>query len=108
MAKKKALPKKATKKVTPKKATPKKKESKKESLDFSLVFVGSGSKKDDFDITLDIKGNSLSLGVALGQLMTEDKNLEDVFRVAIDYYVQVINKKVKPISKVLKGKKPKK
>jgi hypothetical protein len=40
--------------------------------------------------------------------MTEDKNLEDVFRVAIDYYVQVINKKVKPISKVLKGKKPKK
>jgi hypothetical protein len=112
MATKKTTPKKATKKVTPKKATSKKatskkKVSKKESLDFSLVLLGTGSK-DNFDITLDIKGNSLSLGVALGQLMTEDKNLEAVFKVAVDYYMRLMNKKVKPISKVVKGKKPKK
>ena len=112
MATKKTTPKKATKKVTPKKATSKKatskkKVSKKENLDFSLTLIGSGSK-ENFDITLDIKGNSLSLGVALGQLMTEDKNLEGVFKVAVDYYMRIMNKKIKPITKVVKGKKSKK
>ena len=48
------------------------------------------------------------MGVALGQLITEDKKLEGVFRVAIDYYMKVINKKVKPIAKVQKAKSKKK
>ena len=102
----------ATKKKTQvkkivKKATPKKKVKKDKSLDFSFIFLGKGSK-DDFDLKLDIKGNLLAMGVALGQLITEDKKLEGVFRVAIDYYMKVINKKVKPIKKVQKAKSKKK
>lgn len=90
-----------------KNATPKKKVTKNESLDFALILLGKGSK-DSFDVKLDIKGNALSLGVALGQLITEDKKLEGIFRVAIDYYVKVINKKENPISKVQLAKKKKK
>ena len=90
-----------------KKATPKKKVKKDQSLDFAFIFLGKG-RKDNFDLKLDIKGNLLSMGVALGQLITEDKKLEGVFRVAIDYYMKVINKKVKPIAKVQKAKSKKK
>lgn len=102
----------ATKKKAPvkkvvKKAIPKKKATKTDSLDFTLILIGKG-RKDNFDVKLDIKGNSLSLGVALGQLMSEDKKLEGVFRVAIDYYMKVMNKKANPISKVQKAKNKKK
>lgn len=98
-----ATKKKAQVKKVVKKATPKKKATKKDSLDFSLILIGEG-KKEHFDVKLDIKGNSLSLGVALGQLMSEDKKLEGVFKVAIDYYMKVMNKKSNPISRVQKAK----
>jgi len=99
----------ATKKKTQvkkvvKKATPKKKVKKNKSLDFSLIVLGKGIK-DNFDVKVAIKGNALALGVSLGQLITEDKKLEGIFRVAIDYYMKVINKKSNPISKVQKAKK---
>lgn len=90
-----------------KKATPKKKVKKNNSLDFSLIVLGKGIK-DNFDVKVDIKGNALALGVSLGKLITEDKKLEGIFRVAIDYYMKVINKKGNPISKVQKAKKKKK
>ena len=102
-----ATKKKALVKKVVKKATPKKKATKRDSLDFELILLGKGSK-DSFDVKLDIKGNALSLGVALGQLMTEDKKLEGVFKVAIDYYMKVMNKKANPISRVQKAKSKKK
>lgn len=87
-----------------KKPTPKKKPTKEESLDFSLILLGKG-KKEKFDLKLDIRGNTLSLGVSLGQLITEDKKLEGIMRVAIDYYMKVMKKKIKPVIKVKKAKK---
>lgn len=86
-----------------KKSTPLKKVKKDLPLDFSLIFSNKGIK-DTLDLNLTMQGNLLAMGVALGQLITKDKKLQYVFKVAIEQYMRVIDN-TKPIAKLQKVKK---
>lgn len=97
-----ATKKKTIAKKVVKKSTPLKKVKKDLPLDFSFIFSNKGIK--DFDLKLTMQGNLDAMGVALGQLITRDKKLEYVLKVAIERYIHVINS-TKPIKELQKVKK---
>lgn len=100
--KKKASSKKASKKQVNKvnKVAKKKKPTKSEPLDFTFLVEGKASGKDSFDVQVKCDGNVLSAGVALGQLMVNDKEINKVIEVAVNRYLAILNKKEKPIKSI--------
>lgn len=108
MATKKLVPKKATKKATKKNAKPiiKKKEPKQDSLDFEFKIVGKANKSNTYDIEIKMEGNKFATAVALGSLMHEDEELENLLKLAVEEFLWIKKKKkATPKSQLLKKKK---